>query len=138
MIIDHMKTSVEQLCQKEDISSLNTQFTLQENEDLEGKENDYDKMNTSFNSSVDFENRLQDEIKALLKRLPFIKQKTLKKINQKDSDDFLNENLGAMSTKKRLLGPQKNSKPFSVNVQKVNKIEKSSQNQSINKTEEEI
>lgn len=67
MIIDHMKTSVEQLCHKEDISSLNTQFTLQENEDLERKENDYDKMNTSFNSSVDFENRLQDEIKALLK-----------------------------------------------------------------------
>lgn len=108
MLIDHMKTSVEQLCQKEDISTLNTQFTLQETEDHERKENDYDKMNTSFCSTVDLENRLQDEIKALLKRLPFIKQKTLKKINHKDNDEFCNENFGVLSTKKRLLGSQKN------------------------------
>lgn len=56
MIIGYTKTSVEQLCQKEDISTLNTQFTLQEVEDSERKENDYDKMNTSFNSTENFEN----------------------------------------------------------------------------------
>lgn len=56
MIIGYSKTSVEQLCQKEDISTLNTQFTLQEVEDPERKENDYEKMNSSFNSTVDFEN----------------------------------------------------------------------------------
>lgn len=104
MIIGYSKTSVEQLCQIKDISTLNTQFTLQEVEDPERKENDYDKMNTSFNSAVDFENWLQDEIKALLKWLPFIKQKTLKKINSKDSEEFISENFGAMSTKKWLLG----------------------------------
>lgn len=104
MIIGYSKTSVEQLCQIEDISTLNTQFTLQEVEDPERKENDYEKMNSSFNSTVDFENWLQDEIKALLKWLPFIKQKTLKKINSKDSEEFISENFGALSTKKWLLG----------------------------------